>query len=185
MDNKMFSLSDATVEIGSKYLEPGINEVKLTGVELLTSQKGKPYIRMTVADSTGATCVHNYSLDTDINPGKEKSAWSITKNSILQLGIATIGEAKTRTAMESGSPQEFATKLATSLTGKPFRLKVVGEEVMTQAGNKFTKAHFGSGYFAEATTVPADQSKLKFDPIKNIKRLPTVAVEETPAPWLS
>jgi hypothetical protein len=67
--------------------------------------------------------------------------------------------------------EELAQKLAILLTGKEFRLKVIGEEKVSQKGTKYVASSFSNGVFCESKQIPESDSKLFFNADKNIKKL--------------
>jgi hypothetical protein len=69
------------------------------------------------------------------------------------------------------SAEELAQKLAILLTGKEFRLKITGEEKISQKGNKYVASSFGNGVFCESKSVSEGDSKLFFNADKNVKKL--------------
>lgn len=173
----MFDFQNAEVPVGNykETIKPGIHVVKTTTITNgISSQKQTPYLEITVEDSHGAELKQQYYLSTTINPGKQKSAWDISKNAILALVAASNGldETTAKGKMPNAkSAEELAQKLAILMTGKEFRLKVVGEEKISQKGTKYVASSFGPGVFCEAKSVSEDNSKLFFNADKNIKKL--------------
>lgn len=172
----MFGFNDAEVNKGSykETIEPGIHTVKVVKVTNgLSTQKQAPYIEFTVEDASGRELKNQYYLSTTVNPGKQKSAWDISKNAILSLVAAAnrLDETSAKGKMPNAkSAEELAEKLAILLTGKEFEIKVVGEEKISQKGTKYVASSFGQGVFCQAKgTTP---TTLFFSADKNIKRLP-------------
>lgn len=187
----MLNFDDASVESGSAYLEPGINEVKTKEITSgVSSQKSTPYVEITVEDKAGKTANHKYYTSTTVNEGKQKSAWDITKNQLLQITAAVLGvdadTAKTKMP-KAADTADLASKLSTLLVGKPFAIKLHGEQVIPTdpAKKPWIKAVFGTGTFA--TTI-ANKSILVYDATKHIKykEAPPVtngAVSTTTTSW--
>ena len=173
----MFNFENAEVSKGNykETIKPGISVVKTTGIITgVSSQKQTPYLEFTVEDSHGAELKQQYYLSTVVNPGKQKSAWDISKNAILALVAASnnLDEATAKTKMPNAkSAEELAQKLAILLTGKEFRLKITGEEKISQKGTKYVASSFGNGVFCESKTVSEGDSKLFFNADKNVKKL--------------
>lgn len=173
----MFDFQNAEVSKGNykETIKPGISVVKVTTITNgLSAQKQSPYLEFVVEDAHGAELKQQYYLSTTVNPGKQKSAWDISKNAILSLVAASnnLDEASAKAKMPNAkSAEELAQKLAILMTGKEFKLKVVGEEKISQKGTKYVASSFGSGVFCEAKAVSDADSKLFFSADKNIKKL--------------
>ena len=173
----MFNFENAEVSKGNykETIKPGISVVKTTSITTgVSSQKQTPYLEFTVEDSHGAELKQQYYLSTVVNPGKQKSAWDISKNAILALVAASnnLDEATAKSKMPNAkSSEELAQKLAILMTGKEFRLKIVGEEKISQKGTKYVASSFGNGVFCESKSVSEGDSKLFFNADKNVKKL--------------
>jgi hypothetical protein len=174
----MFNFENAEVSKGNykETIKPGISIVKVTAITNgVSTQKQTPYLEFTVEDSHGAELKQQYYLSTVVNPGKQKSAWDISKNAILALVAASnsLDETTAKTKMPNAkTAEELAQKLAILLTGKEFRLKVIGEEKVSQKGKKYVASSFGSGVFCESKQITESDSKLFFNAEKNITKLP-------------
>jgi hypothetical protein len=173
----MFNFENAEVSKGNykETIKPGISIVKTTTITTgVSTQKQTPYLEFTVEDSHGAELKQQYYLSTVVNPGKQKSAWDISKNAILALVAASnsLDETTAKTKMPNAkTAEELAQKLAILLTGKEFRLKVIGEEKVSQKGTKYVASSFSNGVFCESKQVAESDSKLFFSAEKNIKKL--------------
>jgi len=173
----MFNFENAEVSKGNykETIKPGISIVKLTAITNgLSSQKQTPYLEFTVEDSHGAELKQQYYLSTVVNPGKQKSAWDISKNAILALVAASnnLDEVTAKTKMPNvKSAEELAQKLAMLVIGKEFRLKVNGEEKISQKGTKYVASSFSNGVFCESKSITDADSKLFFNSDKNVKKL--------------
>jgi len=173
----MFNFENAEVSKGNykETIKPGISIVKVTAITNgLSSQKQTPYLEFTVEDNHGAELKQQYYLSTVVNPGKQKSAWDISKNAILALVAAsnTLDEATAKTKMPNAkSAEELAQKLAMLVIGKEFRLKVNGEEKISQKGTKYVASSFSNGVFCESKSITDADSKLFFNSDKNVKKL--------------
>jgi len=173
----MFGFENAEVSKGNykETIKPGISLVKTTTITNgLSSQKQTPYLEITVEDAHGAELKQQYYLSTTVNPGKQKSAWDISKNAILALvaSAMNLDEVSAKAKMPNvQSAEELAQKLAILMTGKEFRLKVVGEEKVSQKGTKYVASSFGNGVFCESKSINEADSKLFFTAEKNIKKL--------------
>jgi hypothetical protein len=173
----MFNFENAEVSKGNykETIKPGISIVKVTAITNgLSSQKQTPYLEFVVEDAHGAELKQQYYLSTTVNPGKQKSAWDISKNAILALVAASnnLDEATAKTKMPNAkSAEELAQKLAMLVIGKDFRLKVNGEEKISQKGTKYVASSFSNGVFCESKTITDADSKLFFNTDKNVKKL--------------
>lgn len=173
----MFNFENAEVSKGNykETIKPGISIVKVTAITNgLSSQKQTPYLEFTVEDNHGAELKQQYYLSTVVNPGKQKSAWDISKNAILALVAASnnLDEATAKTKMPNAkSAEELAQKLAMLVIGKEFRLKVNGEEKISQKGTKYVASSFSNGVFCESKSITDADSKLFFNSDKNVKKL--------------
>lgn len=175
----MFNFDDATVDSGSKYLQPGVHTVKISKIEDGSSQSGSTYLEITVEDKAGLTANHRYFLNTTAG-ASGKSAWDITKNALLQLvcGALDVEADVAKTKMpKAGSPAELANGLTKLLVGKPFDIRLNGKEIAGQNGkSNWIKAEFGTGKFV----AKAGSNSLTFDPSKNVKMLPSTPSASTP-----
>lgn len=173
----MFGFENAEVSKGNykETIKPGISLVKVVKIENgLSSKAQAPQITFTVEDAHGAELNQIYSLNTVVNPGKKMSGWDVTKNAILSIVAAanSLDETSAKAKMPNAkSAEELAQKLSILLAGKDFRLKVVGEEKISQKGTKYVASSFGNGVFCESKQVPEAESKLFFSAEKNIKKL--------------
>ena len=173
----MFNFENAEVSKGNykETIKPGISIVKVTAITNgLSSQKQTPYLEFTVEDGHGAELKQQYYLSTVVNPGKQKSAWDISKNAILALVAASnnLDETTAKTKMPNAkSAEELAQKLAMLVIGKEFRLKVSGEEKISQKGTKYVASSFSNGVFCESKSITDADSKLFFNSDKNVKKL--------------
>jgi hypothetical protein len=180
----MFNFDDAKIETGpaNKYLDAGIHEVKITEYKVGTNSVGNGYVDITVKNEDGSTAQNRYSLSQTVNPGKQKCAWDITKNQLFQLCIATgTTQEKFKEKTSNVTTQEQLVEVLSALSvGKPFRIKLIGEETIYK-NSTFVRAKFANGRFAE--TIGTNPTNLKFNPERDIKRLPpvvstTVSTEE-------
>lgn len=141
-----------------RVMKPGIYEVITSSLKsgVIDNEKQTPYIDWTVENRDKEILTHRYYTSTNVKSGSTMSAWDITANSILQLVIAITGVSKddakkklTDLAVSSKTNDEFTIKLSSLVIGKPFQLKVNGEEVISgTTNNKFTKSKFGNYTFA-------------------------------------
>lgn len=151
-------------EFKSKYLEPGNQILQVTEVSVgKSSQKQTPFLKVTVANSEGASCSDNFYLTKD---AFEK----IYRTSILNLISAAnnIDFEAAKAKLVGVTIENIADKLAPVLVGKPFAITINGEWVYPEdtEKNPFIKAVFAS--FTKA--VPTSRiSELRFDPTKNIR----------------
>ena len=179
----MFDFQNAELNKNSykETIKPGIHVVKITSVTNgVSAQKQAPFLEFTVESIDGsAELKQQYYLSTTVNPGKQKSAWDISKNAILSLVAASnsLDEETAKSKMPSAkSAEELAQKLAMLVVGKEFRLKVNGEEKISQKGTKYVASNFANGVFCESSK--SAETKLVFSADKNIKKLPIDAAPQ-------
>jgi hypothetical protein len=169
-----FENAELTKNNFKSSITPGIHTVKITNVTNgVSAQKQAPYLEFTVESIDGQSELkQQYYLSTVVNPGKKMSAWDISKNAILSLVAAAnnLDEASAKSKMPNAkSAEELAQKIALLVVNKEMRLKVNGEEKISQKGVKYVASSFGTGVFCESAK--KDPSALLFNPDKNIKRL--------------
>lgn len=179
----MFDFQNAELNKNSykETIKPGIHVVKITNVTNgVSAQKQAPFLEFTAESIDGsAELKQQYYLSTTVNPGKQKSAWDISKNAILSLVAASnsLDEETAKSKMPSAkSAEELAQKLAMLIIGKEFRLKVNGEEKISQKGTKYVASNFANGVFCESSK--SAETKLVFSADKNIKKLPIDAAPQ-------
>ena len=180
----MFDFQNAELNKNSykETIKPGIHVVKITSVTNgVSAQKQAPFLEFTAESIDGsAELKQQYYLSTTVNPGKQKSAWDISKNAILSLVAASnsLDEETAKSKMPSAkSAEELAQKLAMLIIGKEFRLKVNGEEKISQKGTKYVASNFANGVFCESSK--SAETKLVFSADKNIKKLPIDAAPQS------
>lgn len=169
-----FENAELTKNNYKSTITPGIHVVKITSVTNgVSAQKQAPYLEFVVESLDGqAELKQQYYLSTVVNPGKQKSAWDISKNAILSLVAAanSLDETTAKTKMPNAkSAEELAQKVALLVVNKEIRLKVNGEEKISQKGTKYVASSFGTGVFCESPK--ENPTKLLFNPDKNIKKL--------------
>jgi preprotein translocase subunit YajC len=162
----MFDFNEVTIEESkntNKYLTPGNHIVKTIGVVSGVSHTKKtPYVKITVADATEATCAQDYYLSTTVKEGSTKSAMDISAQNILRVVAAannidiTTDEGKTKAKALIGnasSPEQLATKLSSLLVGKQFAVHLGGEWINPSDMSKkpYIISRFGGGNFALPT----------------------------------
>lgn len=166
-----FNLNDApekSTNSGTQYQRPGIAEnVKITEAVLLQTQANNvDYMELRTVSGDGAVGKSSKMfLSTETKPGKKMSAWSVTSRNIVDLIMAThnVDEQTAKGMLNVSSKEEVVSKVATLLVGRPFRGKFKGEE----SSNGKTYASLDT---VESMQVPTDQSRLKFDPSRDIKK---------------
>lgn len=167
----MFDLNDANdSQVNTvNYQKVGVYEnIKITEVILAETSKAKvPYIELKTIGQNGEVGRSNKMfLSTDTKPGKTTSAWAITARNIVDLLVNTHNitrdEAKALIAVDS--VQQLVNKLSALLVGKPFRAKFKGEE-----GQK-PGLIYPTLDITESMQVKAEETRLSFDPIRDIKK---------------
>ena len=154
---------------GVQYGKPGIHELHFTTMTYKVAGTGAAYMDCEAKNSQGEVVTRQYYLTQDVKPGKQKSAFSITADSLKKLSIA-IGKEKEYDVAECNSAEEFVTKMSAIFIGKWFRNKVKGKEIEKRDGGRFMKSEMSDAF--ESITVPASSSRLKFNEQYDLKYLP-------------
>lgn len=165
-----FDLKDAAPESKqSQYQRPGIyDNIKVTEVTLGAASTGSKYIQFATIGADGSVGkspqMYLNGAGEPVNPEKP-TAWSITarnlKTYLASTHNVTLEEAA---GMISGvaSPEQLQTKVPALLVGKLFRGKFSG--VQTSKGAIIAEL---SG--SESMRVPSDETKLKYDAVRDTK----------------
>lgn len=155
-------------EFISAYLEPGIHEAKIAKVEYTeSSQKGTPGIKLTFEGAPNGEGF-NHPEGPEYKGSTANTTWYLSEKAAPYTvdRIALMADKMNIRSEVDGATgttaQEYVNALAGVLTGKVARWKFIGRESNKNAG-KFYAELAGYG-FVEDLNVPADQSKLKFNP---------------------
>jgi len=174
--------TDETKEFTSKFITPGVHEVKITNVTATTEDVKSPFLTFSFESKTGQ------SLETRLYVTEASKSYTLGK--IKHMGNKVVTE-ETLDEVSGKNWTDYAKNLTRAISNKWFRMKFAGEMVaggISDTGEKkkdWAKAlipHYVSGKtpgFAEKlTTIP---SKLHFDPNNrfDMKPLETAAVETT------
>lgn len=175
-----FNEVEVTGGFEKKYMEPGVEVVKLT---LVTSgestQKKSPYVELTFENENKQTVSKQYYL----NEGKafEISAQTFFKFIAAAYKLDLNNETEKATVKGKlgniTSKEELATKLSTILVGKPIAMVIKGEWVNPTDAAK--KPYIKSVPSNIVTTVDK-VSTLKYDATKHISGEPVTTTESTP-----
>lgn len=154
-------IQESNIEDSNKprVMKPGIYEVVTSELKsgVIDNEKQTPYIDWTVVNKANEILTHRFYTSTTLKEGSTVTAWDITSSSLLQLVAAacsldkdTSKDKLTSLGASSTTSEQFTTKLSSLVIGKPFRLKVNGEEVVStnSSTGKFTKSKFGNYKFA-------------------------------------
>ena len=132
-------------EYVSKFMKPGIHIAKIKNVEFYQSQGGTPGIKLSLEgqpmkelENAGQTCETTYWLS--------PKAWEFTKSKLVTLA----DKLGVREKLDAISVNE-----GTEIEGK------VGDDGTKK--NNWFKAEIAAFGFVEPATLPASESKLKFD----------------------
>lgn len=173
----MYDLNAASEKLVSNYQEPGIfDNVKISDIKLgETSVNKVSYIELhTVGDKGALGKSNKMFLSTDVKEGKKMSAWSITARNLVDLISITnnTSEEEAKGAIKGvESKEQLVSKLSAILVGKPFRAKFKGE--ISEKGLTFATLDS-----IESMSTPKEQSRLRFNPDRDIKK----HVNANPAP---
>lgn len=139
-------------------IQPSIEEVEITGVVWETNDNGKDYVGvgMVSLDGTGEH-EERFFFTT---PKGEKISLQRLKSMVKVL----LGEDKSKEVLSID-------QLNAQLTGKKGRAKFVGEEYDSGDGIRL-RTQLAYSNFIESLDISSEDSKLKFDPDRDIKKLP-------------
>lgn len=172
----MFDLNAASEKLVSNYQEPGIFEnVKISDIKIGETNLNKvTYMELHTVGEKGALGKSNKMfLSTDVKPGKKMSAWSITARNIVDLITVTnnISEEEAKGSIKGiDNKEQLVAKLSAILVGKPFRAKFKGE--VSEKGLTFATLDS-----VESMSIAKDQSKLRFNPDRDIKKAVAVPAQ--------
>lgn len=161
----MFGTEGVVENGGSKFIKPGINDVKIVSFEAV--ENTNPTLRINFEHLTnkftenGNTVPQALSIDLGFT---EKSA-TYQNRKIKHLAKALVDEATVdATIGKVSSIQDYAAKLNALIGGKPVRIKFSGKEVAGKEGkSNWFKAELGLPAFAESVAVPLSNTTLKYD----------------------
>lgn len=154
------------------YAKPDIHDLQVTSWELKKATTGSLFIDMGCTNPSGEVVNRQYWMNTIIGVGKTKSAFQISRESLKKFAIG-IGKEAEYNAVEAHSEEEFSAKMSAIFIMAKFRNKVKGKQVEKQDGGRFIKAEMSDAF--ESISIPKSESKLRFDPVKDIKMLPAKA----------
>ena len=156
MEKMKFGFSD--VEEVKGRVEPGIEDVQITGVKSDTNDNGKDFLGVDMVSLDG-----NREHTERFYFTTEKGI-KISLQRIKSLLKTVVGE-------EKAGNEYSEDQLNALLTGTKVRLKFVGEEYTNNEGDLRMRTQLGFSAFSESIKVTKENSKLKFTG-RDIKRLP-------------
>lgn len=162
----MFDLNAASDKITTSYQQPGIANVKITGVLLEETGTNKvPYIVLTTESEAGELGKSGRMfLSTEVKEGKKTSGWAVTARNLVDIIVAAKGktEEEAKSMISVQTKEELVNKLSAILVGSKLRAKFKGE--ISDKGTIFaTLAQ------VESLLVPQEESKLRFNADRDIK----------------
>lgn len=167
-------------------LEPGKHIVKVTEVKTgLSTQKQTPYVEISIADKDNKITSDTFYLSTTVKEGSIKSAFDISKVSLVAMVSAANGWdlEKSKTILTGcSSIEQLALKLSTALVGKPFAIRLTGEWVYPTDSSKqaWVKTKFASGKFCTTKDKLSDLAEVTPDNYKGkINNANTEEVKKT------
>jgi hypothetical protein len=175
----MFDLNAASAQpTGKKYQEVGIyDNVKISGVELnKTTVNQVPYLRLLTEGENGEIgSSAKLFLSTTAKNENSQSAWSVTARNLVNLIKAThnVDEDKAKAMIDPSklkNEEDLRNKVQNLLVGRPFRAKFKGET--SQKGYVFA-------VLAQPESMKITETKMKFDPAKDIKAFTPFAGQNT------
>lgn len=152
---KQFGFND--VEEVKGRIQPSIEKVEITGVMWKTNDNQKDYVGVSMVSLDG-TAEHEERFFFSTPKGEQ-----ISLQRLKSLIKALLGEDKSKETFDID-------QLNAQLTGKKARVKFVGEEYDAGEGVRLrTQLAFSS--FVESLDISDEDSKLKFNPDRDIKKL--------------
>ncbi len=135
-----------TKQTGDAKLADRVRTVKMTGCEAGSTTHGEPFIKVTVADTTGAVSFNDFFTNTEVKPGKQTSSFNVNKTDFVKFLVVTgLTEEKAKALLQAATSQEdLAAKLSTAI-GKPFKMGFFGKITTKKDGTKFLKTMFSQG----------------------------------------
>ena len=162
----MFNLNEASERTEKKYQQPGISVVTFKEVLLEnTKTNNVPFIRLVTEGENGEIGQSSQMfLSTDVKPGKKMAAWNVTARNIVDILVNAhnVDEATAKNMIVVENANQRVTKLSALLVGRKVRAKFKGQT--SSKGNVFAILSQ-----TESLNVPSEQSRLKFDPSKDIE----------------
>ena len=175
----MFNLNAASERTETKYQQPGISTVTFKEVLLdNTKTNNVPFIKLVTEGENGEIGQSSQMfLSTEVKAGKKMAAWNVTARNIVDILVNAhnVDEATAKGMIAVENANQLVAKLSALLVGRKVRAKFKGET--SQKGNVFAILAQ-----TESLNVPAEQSRLKFDPSRDIKPfagIPSDATEST------
>lgn len=162
----MFNLNDASESNSVKYQQPGISVVTFKEVlQDKTKTNQVPFIKLvTEGENKEVGSSSQMFLSTEVKAGKKMAAWNVTARNLVDILMSANNwsEEEAKASIAVANIDQLVTKLSALLVGKKVRAKFKGET--SQKGNVFA-------ILAQTESLQVDEStsRLKFDPIRDIK----------------
>jgi len=131
---------------GDARIADRVRTVKMVSCEKGSTTHGEPFIKVTVADTTGAIAINDFFINTEVKPGKQTSSFNVSKTDFVKFLVVTgKTEEEAKAFLQTATSEEdLAAKLSTAV-GKPFKLGFWGKIQTKKDGNKFLKTMFAQG----------------------------------------
>lgn len=152
-----------------QYAKPGVYDFQIISWDLKKATNGSMFIEEINITPAGEQVARQYWLNSTVSPGKTKSALSVSAESMKKKAIM-LGKETEYNAINATSQDEFAQKTGALFIGAKYRGKAKGKEVEKRDGGKFIKSEMSDAF--ESINIPISQTKLTFDPMRDIKMLP-------------
>lgn len=164
---------EAKESSGSKFMSPGIVEAKIKEIVYgESSQKQTPFMKIILENDEEQTCETIWYLSSQAwEPEKGNGTkWRVT----LMADKLGLRDRLDKVTESIASEQDFVNGLNSIFKGVKARWVLVGEEIAPSdpSKNVWIKAELHPWKFVE--TLDTNPSTLKFDPKKDIKRLPAM-----------
>jgi len=142
-----------------KYIEPGVREVTLTGINAVENGTSK-YLELDFTNDEGSTLRDRWYMSS------EKSE-NITLDKLEHLATKIVTKKQYDEKVDNaGTFEEFGKNMNNLLAGHKVRILFCGKLVSMASGGKFLKAYINLPSFAESVTSP---TALVFIPSVHVK----------------
>lgn len=165
------NLTTKGVTEDSRFIKYGIREVKITGIEAKEIDVVVPSILMNFQEINS-----NKTVNVSFSFSERASQFSLRKIKHIATKIVT---EKDIDDINTNTVTEYAEALKKLILNKEVRIKFNGEEIDGQKNGKrnWFKSVIGFAPFAESISVSMEQTSLRFDELRDIKRLPVMTTD--------
>ena len=165
-----------TQEFVEKFISFGIVEAKISKIEYVKSQIGTEGMKITHSTKP-ESALGGEGKTAETTFWMSANAWSMTKDRIVIMADK-LNVRNQLDSISSESAEDYVNKVAKVFVGKTARWKFAGKEIPGKEGKQsWFKAELAPFGFVESLDISKEQSKLKFNPDKDLKKLPISELE--------